>query len=131
MLALTSAHRRTLAATAHAIRPIVMIGNEGLSESVMRELDIGLKSHQLIKVKVFAGEREARNGLMNEICQRLAAAPVQHIGKILVIYRPEPESTTVELLVSPKKKISGKNNRGSRSTPPRRVESGSGNPKHI
>lgn len=90
MLTLTPALRRALAATAHGMRPVVMIGEAGLSENVMHELDLGLKSHQLIKVKVSIGERKIRNGLLDEICRRLAAAPVQHIGKILVIYRPEP-----------------------------------------
>ena len=96
MLALTPARRRALAAAAHALRPVVTIGEARLSENVVHELDLGLKSHQLIKVKISAGGREMRNMLLDEICQRLVAAPVQHIGKILVIYRPKPESTATE-----------------------------------
>ncbi|KIO50396.1 ribosome assembly RNA-binding protein YhbY [Nitrosospira sp. NpAV] len=89
MLALTVDHRRALRALAHTIRPIVRISAEGLSENVMHELDQGLKNHELIKVKVFGDERETRNALLEEMCHRLDAAPVQHIGKILVIYRPK------------------------------------------
>ncbi|HVW65538.1 MAG TPA: YhbY family RNA-binding protein [Nitrosospira sp.] len=112
MLALTPAHRRMLAATAHGMRPVVMIGEAGLSENVMHELDLGLKSHQLIKVRVSIGERKIRNGLLEEICRRLAAAPVQHIGKILVIYRPEPKGAAPESkgAAQLKKKKSGRRN---------------------
>ncbi|PTR07976.1 putative YhbY family RNA-binding protein [Nitrosospira sp. Nsp5] len=91
MLALTLDHRRALRVLAHTIRPIVRIGAEGLSENVIHELDQGLKSHELIKVRVFSDGREIRNALLQEMCHRLEAAPVQHIGKILVIYRPKPD----------------------------------------
>lgn len=91
MLALTLDNRRALRALAHTIRPIVRIGAEGLSENVMRELDRGLKSHELVKIRVFSDSWEIRNVLLEEMCHRLEAAPVQHIGKILVIYRPKPD----------------------------------------
>mgnify|MGYP001765239494 FL=1 len=93
MLTLTVAHRRELKAQAHALNPVVMIGKSGLTISVIEELDRGLLSHELIKVKVQIDDRIARNELFEEICQRLGAAPVQHIGKIFVIYRPKPEDS--------------------------------------
>ena len=93
MLVLTLAHRHALRTLAHALSPVVMIGEAGLSENIIRELDRGLRSHELIKIKVFSNERKVRELLLEEICQRLEAAPVQHIGKILVIYRPKPEET--------------------------------------
>lgn len=83
--------RADLKARAHALKPVVWIGSAGLSENVMHELDQGLRSHELIKVKVASDERQTRTAFLNEICDRLGARPVQHIGKILVIYRPEPE----------------------------------------
>src|SRR6187551_273187 len=83
--------RPDLKARAHALKPVVWIGSAGLSENVMHELDQGLKSHELIKVKVANDERHTRTAFLNEICNRLGARPVQHIGKILVIYRPQPE----------------------------------------
>jgi putative YhbY family RNA-binding protein len=88
-LTLTLAHRRDLRALSHRIRPVVWIGASGLSESVIRELDLALKSHELIKIRVAEGERETREAMLEEICQRLGAAPVWHIGRILVIYRPD------------------------------------------
>jgi len=104
MLALTLARRRALTALAHTIKPVVQIGAAGLSENVIHELDQGLKSHELIKVKVFSDEREMRNVLLKEICQRLEAAPVQHIGKILVIYRPKPDEITTPTAATFRKK---------------------------
>lgn len=83
--------RADLKARAHALKPVVWIGSAGLSENVMHELDQGLRSHELIKVKVASDERRTRTAFLNEICDRLGARPVQHIGKILVIYRPRPE----------------------------------------
>lgn len=91
MLTLTIAHRRELKAQAHALNPVVMIGKTGLSPSVIAELDRGLSSHELIKIKVQIDDRVIRNAFFEEICQKLDAAPVQHIGKIFVIYRPKPE----------------------------------------
>jgi putative YhbY family RNA-binding protein len=91
MLTLTIAHRRELKAQAHALNPVVMIGKTGLSINVIDELDRGLLSHELIKVKVQIDDRTARNALFEEICEQLNAAPVQHIGKIFILYRPKPE----------------------------------------
>ncbi len=93
MLTLTITHRRELVALAHAINPVVMIGKIGLSTAVIDELDRMLLSHELIKVKTLIGDRSARETLLEAICQQLNAAPVQHIGKIFVIYRPKPEET--------------------------------------
>jgi RNA-binding protein len=88
---LTPSLRRDLKARAHALKPVVWIGAGGLSEGVLHEVDQGLKSHELLKIKVSNDEWEMRNALLEEICRRLDAASVQHIGKMLVIYRPEPE----------------------------------------
>lgn len=89
MLTLTSKRRRELKALAHDINPVVIIGKIGLSASIISELERGLSSHELIKIKIQIDDREARKELFEEICQQLGAAPVQQIGKILVIYRPK------------------------------------------
>jgi len=90
MLTLTADQRRELKARAHSLNPTVMIGNAGLTSAVLEEIAHTLDSHGLIKIRA-AGEREERNAMLQEICERLDAAPVQHIGKILVIYRPAAE----------------------------------------
>jgi RNA-binding protein len=84
---LTSEQRRYLRALAHPLSPVVMIGNQGLTTAVIREIAQSLDAHELIKIRV-QKEREARVAIYQTICQDLHAAPVQHIGKLLVIYRP-------------------------------------------
>ena len=87
MPSLTSTQRSFLRAKAHALHPVVMIADSGLSESVMKELERSIASHELIKVKVAVDDRAARESMLQQICTELNAAAVQHIGKILVIYR--------------------------------------------
>ncbi len=91
MLTLEPAQRRFLRARAHALRPVVLIGEAGLTPSVLREIGIALKAHELIKVKIAAGDRAARETWLATICQELHAAPVQHIGKTVVLYKPAPK----------------------------------------
>lgn len=77
-------HLRSLA---HQLNPVVMIGNNGLTESVLKEIENSLNAHELIKVKVFGDERALRIGILEEICAKTGAIAVHHIGKQLVIYR--------------------------------------------
>lgn len=92
MLAITPVERRALRAQAHALSPVVIISQNGLSDSVMKEIDTSLKHHELIKIRVFSDERSVREEYLATICETLDAAPVQHIGKLLVIWRPTPDS---------------------------------------
>jgi RNA-binding protein len=77
-----------LRALSHNLNPVVMIGNNGLTEQVLREIEVSLNAHELIKVKVFGDDRELRKSLLETICEKTGAAPIHHIGKQLVIYRP-------------------------------------------
>jgi RNA-binding protein len=70
----------------HNLNPVVMIGNNGLTESVLKEIDNSLKAHELIKIQV-QGDREAREGMLREICEKTGAVAVHHIGKQLLVYR--------------------------------------------
>ena len=92
MLKLTSAERSSLRAEAHALSPVVIIGEAGLTPGVLKEIDGSLNSHGLIKVRVFGDDREARVTIYDTICEKLDAAPIQHIGKLLVVYRPKKEA---------------------------------------
>jgi putative YhbY family RNA-binding protein len=69
-----------------------MIGEAGLTPGVLKEIDRNLDAHGLIKVRVFGDEREERVAIYETICDKLDAAPVQHIGKLLVLYRPKKEA---------------------------------------
>lgn len=90
MKTLTPATRRALRARAHHLQPVVMIGDAGLTPAVLKEIDTHLKSHELIKIRVPGADRRHRDQLIDEICRALQAKPVQHIGKMLVVFRPRP-----------------------------------------
>jgi len=89
-LQLVPAQRSELRSRAHGLNPVVMIGAEGLTGAVMAEIDRSLAAHDLIKIRVFGDDREARVAIYEAICDELDAAPIQHIGKLLVIWRPGP-----------------------------------------
>jgi|SRR6478735_9923266 putative YhbY family RNA-binding protein len=91
MLKLTPAERSELRSQAHGLKPVVLIGDAGLTPAVMKEIDAGLNVHGLIKVRVFGDDRDARVAMYDTICTELGAAPIQHIGKLLVVYRPKKE----------------------------------------
>ncbi len=84
--------RKALKARAHALDPVVHIGDKGLSDAVLAEIDRALNSHELIKVRAGGMERDARDAALAEICRRLGAQPVQHIGKVLVVFRARPDA---------------------------------------
>lgn len=89
MLTLTVLQRQNLKARAHPLKPVVIIGTAGLTGAVLLEISRALKSHDLIKISVQNGDREARQAMLEQICTALNAAPVQHIGKTLVVYQPQ------------------------------------------
>ncbi|MGN1057556.1 MAG: YhbY family RNA-binding protein [Comamonas sp.] len=88
---LTPAERREHRANAHHLDPVVMIGGDGLTPAVQKEVDAALNAHGLIKVRVFGDDRAAREQVYQTLCDELNAAPIQHIGKLLVLWRPIPE----------------------------------------
>ena len=93
---LTPAQRKQKRALAHHLDPVVLIGGEGLTPAVVKETDVALNAHGLIKVRVFSDEREARESILAELTDRLNAAPIQHIGKLLVLWRPIPPKEKAE-----------------------------------
>src|ERR1700692_3213730 len=90
-LKLSPAQRADLRSQAHALKPVVLVGGEGLTEAVLAEIEVHLAAHQLIKIRVFGDDRAARTAAYAEICDRLNAAPIQQIGKLLVVWRPESD----------------------------------------
>ena len=89
------AERKALKARAHALEPVVWIGDAGVTGAVIAEIERSLAAQELIKVRAPGLGREAREAVMAEVCARCAAQPVQHIGKVLVLYRRKPETQTV------------------------------------
>jgi len=90
---LSPTERKALKARAHHLDPVVMIGDAGLTAAVIHEIEVALKSHELIKVRVAGDDRELRKALVDDICRQADAAAVQHIGKLLVFFRPRPAET--------------------------------------
>ncbi|MBV8618974.1 MAG: YhbY family RNA-binding protein [Curvibacter sp.] len=93
---LTPAQRREHRANAHHLDPVVLIGGDGLTPAVQKEVDAALNAHGLIKVRVFSDDRAGREQIYQTLADALDAAPIQHIGKLLVLWRPQPEKVRAE-----------------------------------
>jgi RNA-binding protein len=119
---LTPAQRHALKGRAHRLDPVVMIGADGLTAAVLAEVDRALKAHELIKIRVTGDYGDARERFLGEICAAVGASPVQHIGKILVVYRErppeEPRPTPARSKDLPRKPRAPRPSRG----PPRRAK---------
>ncbi len=88
---LNAKERRALKQRAHHLNPVVMIGQNGLSEAVIRETDTALNAHELIKIRILNDDRAEREEIAQVLCTRLQAALVAHLGKLLILWRAKPE----------------------------------------
>ena len=86
---LTPSERRALKARAHGLVPVILIGDKGLTGAVLAETERAIAVHELVKIRVQA-ERRDREGILREICAKTDSSAVQHIGKMLVVYRKKP-----------------------------------------
>jgi RNA-binding protein len=94
---LTEKQRRHLRGLAHALQPVVMIGNAGLSDGVVAETARALHDHELIKIKVRGADRDARDSMLAQLAQRTGSAVIQRIGHVAVLYLRHPELPKVLL----------------------------------
>jgi RNA-binding protein len=92
---LTPAQRKVHRAEAHHLDPVVLVGGDGLTAAVKKEVDAALKAHGLIKIRVFSDDRSSREAMLQTLADELDAAPIQHIGKLLALWRPVPEKQKV------------------------------------
>lgn len=97
--------RRALRAAAHHLNPVASIGQHGLTEAVLKEIDLALKSHELIKVKIHGIERDDREALLQEISAQLSCQPIQHIGNILVLWREKPAEAPKPVKAAPRRRL--------------------------
>lgn len=88
---LSTKQKQHLKGLAHPLKPVVMLGNNGLTEGVLAEIESALEHHELIKVKIATEDRETRQLVVEAILRETRACNVQVIGKTLVLYRPSPE----------------------------------------
>jgi RNA-binding protein len=86
-MSLAEKQLRFLRGKAHALKPVIQIGNPGLTEGVVAETQVALETHELIKVRVRGAEREARDQMLAELCKRTSAEQVTRIGHVAVLYR--------------------------------------------
>jgi len=93
---LTPAQRKEHRAQAHHLDPVVMIGADGLTDAIRKETDAALNAHGLIKVRVLSDDRANREAMFAGLADQLGAAPIQHIGKLLVLWRPVPPKEKVQ-----------------------------------
>jgi RNA-binding protein len=101
MVLLSPARRRELRAAAHHLNPVVSVAEKGLTANVVAEIDRALATHELIKVRIYGEDRATRDSLMEAICEQVAAVPVQHIGKLLVLWREKPADAVPAQPVKP------------------------------
>ncbi len=97
MFALTHPQKRHLKALAHSRKPVVIIGGNGVTPAVLHEILLALDYHELVKIRVNAEDREAREAMIREICTTTEAALVQRVGHIATLFRRNPEAPRIEL----------------------------------
>jgi putative YhbY family RNA-binding protein len=104
MIELSPKARRELRAKAHRLHPVVIIGQHGLTPRVLHEIDVALRAHGLVKVRVFSEDRGEREAMLGRIASELDGAPVQHLGKILIVWRPVEEAPAAKPAKRPARK---------------------------
>lgn len=96
---ITQAERRALKRLAHALDVVVRTGNAGLTDAVVAETDKALTHHELLKVRILAGERADRDAMMQKLCDQLGAALVQRVGHVATIFRPRSKDSRIKELL--------------------------------
>ena len=90
---LNKEQKRQLAAKAHHLKTVVMIGNNGVTENVINEIDVALTAHELIKVKVAGADRDEKTAMINDFCEKTRSELIKTIGHIAIIYRKRPATS--------------------------------------
>ncbi len=88
--------RRKLKKLVHHLKPVVMVGQNGLSESVLNEIEIALDVHELIKIKLSGGDRDDRQSMIEAICEKTGAELIHSIGHVAAFYRRHPKKPKIE-----------------------------------
>ncbi|MEM9058410.1 MAG: ribosome assembly RNA-binding protein YhbY [Pseudomonadota bacterium] len=96
-MTLTDKQRKHLRGLGHALKPVVYVAEAGLRPSVLHEIYTALKHHELIKVSIRVGDREARAAVLDELAEKAGATVVQRVGNVALLYRPNPDKPRVDL----------------------------------
>jgi len=100
---LSESNKKYLRGLGHQLKPIIMVGDAGLSESLLAEFESTLDHHELIKVRVRVGDRKARDEIIEELCSKSAAALIQRVGNVALLYRPNLKKKLEKRLRLPSK----------------------------
>ena len=96
-MTLSEAQKKYLRGLGHGLKPLIMVGDAGLSESLLVEFESTLAHHELIKVRVRVGDRKARDAIIEEMCSKSGAVMVQRVGNMALLYRENPEKKKIVL----------------------------------
>ncbi len=102
-MTLSEAQKKYLRGLGHALKPLIMVGESGLSDALLAEYESTLDHHELIKVRVRVGDREARDAMIEKLCKKSSATLVQRIGNVALVYRANPEKKPEKRLRIPSK----------------------------
>lgn len=94
---LSASQKRYLRGLAHSLKPLILLGEKGLTDAVVVELDLALEHHELVKVRVPGEDRDAREAIIEELAERTGSAIVQRIGHVACLYRRHPKSPQIAL----------------------------------
>ena len=94
---LSEPQKKFLRGLGHQLKPVIMVGDAGLSDSLMKEFESTIEHHELIKVRVRTGDRETRDTIISELCMKGAAELVARIGNVALIYRRNDEKPQIPL----------------------------------
>ena len=86
-----------LVSLAHSLKPVIMIGQHGITENILKELDIALNHHELVKIKIAGEDRDSKNAIVEQLCKSSDTDKVQAIGKTLTLYRRNKDKPKIEL----------------------------------
>ena len=96
-MSLTKNQIKFLRGLCHSLNPVVMIGQKGLTDEVLSELEIALNHHELVKIKIAIDDREARKELVNSICEQSQSESIQVIGKTVSVYRQNEKKPVIAI----------------------------------
>jgi len=96
-MSLSKKQLKFLRAKCHGLKAVIMMGQKGLTEEVLNELEIALTHHELVKVKLSIDDRDLRKQMIAEICEKTHSEEMQSIGKTLSVYRVNPDKVIIEL----------------------------------
>ena len=96
-MALSESQKKYLRGLGHALKPVVMVGESGLTDAVRAEFESSLEHHELIKLRVKVGDRKTRDGIIRSLCDSAGAELVQRIGNMALVYRENPDKKGIRL----------------------------------